>query len=237
MVPIGDWVLRQACVEAASWADGSRIAVNLSAVQLTHGALVETITAALRLSGLDPRRLELEITEKTVLQDTETTLTTLHQLRALGVTVAMDDFGTGYSSLGYLQRVPFDKVKIDRSFTSQLTHTRESAAIVSAVIGLCSSLDMHTTAEGVETTEQFEALVRNGCTEAQGYYFSMPRPAAAILAMRARIAMLLREQYETQGDVMVSAGLSGSRRAHHNELQISTQLEPLRRSRMTQRPA
>ena len=147
VVPIGAWALRQACAEAASWTDGTRVAVNLSAVQLPGGTLVETVTDALRQSGLDPHRLELEITETALLQDTEATLATLHQLKALGVTIAMDDFGTGYSSLGYLQRVPFDKVKIDRSFTSQLVHTRESAAIVRAVIGLCSSLDMRTTAE------------------------------------------------------------------------------------------
>ncbi len=221
VVPIGAWALRQACAEAASWTDGTRVAVNLSAVQLPGGTLVETVTDALRRSGLDPHRLELEITETALLQDTEATLATLHQLKALGVTIAMDDFGTGYSSLGYLQRVPFDKVKIDRSFTSQLVHTRESAAIVRAVIGLCSSLDMRTTAEGVETLEQFEALAKVGCTEAQGYYFSRPQPAAAIPAMVARIGELFRQRAETASAALISAGLKDGRSA------VAVRLQPV----------
>ena len=116
IVPIGAWVLRAACAEAAAWPGAPRVAVNLSAVQFADGSLVETVTDALRGSGLDPRRLELEITESAMLQGTETTLDALHRLKALGVGIAMDDFGTGYSSLSYLQRFPFDKVKIDRSF-------------------------------------------------------------------------------------------------------------------------
>jgi predicted signal transduction protein with EAL and GGDEF domain len=183
LVPIGAWVLRHACMEAATWTNGARIAVNLSAVQIVGETLVDTVLAALRDSGLDPRRLELEITETAMLQDTEVTLATLHELKMLGIAIAMDDFGTGYSSLSYLQRFPFDKVKIDRSFTMHLGTQRESAAIVSSVIDLCASLAMRTTAEGVENAAQFEALARIGCTEAQGYYFSRPRPAADIPAM------------------------------------------------------
>jgi diguanylate cyclase (GGDEF)-like protein len=187
LVPIGAWVLRQACAEAAGWSHDARIAVNLSAVQFTGAALVATVAAALRDSGLDPRRLELEITETTMLQDTEATLATLHDLKALGLTIAMDDFGTGCSSLGYLQRFPFDKVKIDRSFTSGLGTRQESTAIVRAVIDLCRSLDMRTTAEGVETASQFATLAKIGCDEAQGYFFSRPRPAREIPAMIGRI--------------------------------------------------
>jgi diguanylate cyclase (GGDEF)-like protein/PAS domain S-box-containing protein len=183
LVPIGAWVLRHACMEAATWTNGARIAVNLSAVQIIGETLVDTVLAALRDSGLDPRRLELEITETAMLHDTEVTLATLHELKMLGITIAMDDFGTGYSSLSYLQRFPFDKVKIDRSFTMHLGTQRESAAIVSSVIDLCASLAMRTTAEGVENVAQFEALARIGCTEAQGYYFSRPRPAADIPEM------------------------------------------------------
>jgi diguanylate cyclase (GGDEF)-like protein/PAS domain S-box-containing protein len=190
LVPIGAWVLRQACAEAARWPCGGRVAVNLSAVQFSGAPLVQTVRAALADSGLDPHRLELEITETAMLQDTEATLATLHDLKALGVTIAMDDFGTGYSSLSYLQRFPFDKVKIDRSFTTHLGDRRESAAIVGAVIDLCQSLEMRTTAEGVETECQFAALARAGCDEAQGFYFSPPRPAGEIPAMVERIAGL-----------------------------------------------
>jgi diguanylate cyclase (GGDEF)-like protein len=187
VLPIGAWVLRQACAEAAGWSNGARIAVNLSAVQFAGATLVATVADALRQSGLDPRRLELEITETTMLQDTEATLATLHELRALGLTIAMDDFGTGYSSLGYLQRFPFDKVKIDRSFTSELGERRETAAIVGSVIDLCHNLEMRTTAEGVETASQFATLAQIGCQEVQGYFFSPPRPAGEIPAMIMRI--------------------------------------------------
>jgi diguanylate cyclase (GGDEF)-like protein/PAS domain S-box-containing protein len=208
LVPIGAWVLHQACAEAGEWTHGARISVNLSAVQLAGDALVATVTDALRCSGLDPRRLELELTETAVLEDTEATLATLHRLKALGVTIALDDFGTGYSSLGYLQRFPFDKVKIDRSFTSHLADTRESAAIVRAVIDLCSSLDMRTTAEGVETLEQFEALAKVGCAEVQGYYFSPPLPAAAIPATLAQINELFRRHPAIEGADFRRAGAS-----------------------------
>ena len=180
IVPIGAWVLRRACTDAVSWPRSPRVSVNLSAVQFSNPALVDTVAAALRESGLAPGRLELEITESAMLQDTEANLATLHRLKALGVDICMDDFGTGYSSLGYLQRFPFDKVKIDRAFIAELGRSRASAAIVGAVIELCSSLEMSTTAEGVETEEQFSALVRVGCTEAQGYYFSAGRPSEEI---------------------------------------------------------
>jgi diguanylate cyclase (GGDEF)-like protein/PAS domain S-box-containing protein len=188
ILPLGEWVLEEACAQAARWAGDTTIAVNLSPVQFSSRGLVDTVERALRESGLDPRRLELEITETVMLRDTEATLSTLHRLKALGVRIAMDDFGTGYSSLSYLQRFPFDKVKIDRCFTRDLGHTQQSGAIIRAVAGMCQGLDMRTTAEGVETEEQFRALAQKGCIEAQGYLFSHPRPAAEISAMLARLS-------------------------------------------------
>ncbi|TPG59679.1 EAL domain-containing protein [Roseomonas nepalensis] len=187
IVPLGEWVLAQACAEAVTWRGAPKVAVNLSAVQFANRGLVEAVAAALEASGLAPGRLELEITETVMLQDTESTLATLHRLKALGVRIALDDFGTGYSSLSYLQRFPFDKVKIDRCFTRGLDHSRQSEVIVSAVTGLCAGLDMTTTAEGVETEEQFRALARNGCTEAQGYLFSRPCLATEVPATLARL--------------------------------------------------
>jgi EAL domain-containing protein (putative c-di-GMP-specific phosphodiesterase class I) len=185
--PIGAWALTRACTEVAGWPGSPKIAVNLSSVQFAHRGLVEAVAAALEASGLDPARLELEITETVMLQDTETTLATLHRLKALGVQIAMDDFGTGYSSLSYLQRFPFDKVKIDRSFTRELEQSLQSKAIVRAVVNLCAMLQMTTTAEGVETEAQFQTLVREGCGEAQGYLFSKPRPANEIPALLAEL--------------------------------------------------
>jgi EAL domain-containing protein (putative c-di-GMP-specific phosphodiesterase class I) len=143
-------------------------------------------------AGLDPRRLELEITETALLQDDEVLLASLHQLRALGVRIAMDDFGTGYSSLKYLRSFPFDKIKIDRSFVKELGTSTDCAAIVRAVAELGRSLAMTTTAEGVETEAQLAHLKQVGCTEAQGYLFSRPRPArelaALIRTLEARLA-------------------------------------------------
>ena len=186
IVAIGEWVLAEACREAASWA-GGKIAVNLSPAQFASPGLVDAVTGALCGSGLAAARLELEITETVMLQDTEETLATLHRLKALGVRIAMDDFGTGYSSLSYLQRFPFDKVKIDRCFTQQLGVSRQSEPIVRAVVGLCAGLEMVTTAEGVETDDQLCRLAEAGCQEAQGYLFSKPRPAAEIAEIVRRI--------------------------------------------------
>ncbi|MDO9713387.1 bifunctional diguanylate cyclase/phosphodiesterase [Paracraurococcus lichenis] len=180
ILPIGEWVLAQACCDAATWPGAPKVAVNLSPVQFAGRGLVEAVAAALAQSGLAPARLELEITETVLLQDTEATLATLHRLKALGVRIAMDDFGTGYSSLSYLQRFPFDKVKIDRSFTRELGNSRQSNAIVQAVTDLCAGLEMTTTAEGVETEAQLAVLRRRGCSEAQGYLFSKPKPAEEV---------------------------------------------------------
>jgi diguanylate cyclase (GGDEF)-like protein/PAS domain S-box-containing protein len=174
---LGEWVIEQACHEAAHWPDGIKVAVNLSPVQFRNRTLVESVSRALAQSGLCPSRLELEITESVLLQDNDVTLATLHQLRRLGVCIAMDDFGTGYSSLSYLRSFPFDKIKIDQSFIRELTSRADCLAIVQSITRLGSSLGMITTAEGVETEEQYRHLLAAGCTEAQGYYFGYPLPA------------------------------------------------------------
>jgi diguanylate cyclase (GGDEF)-like protein len=177
IVPLGEWALRQACAQAAAWPESIKVAVNLSPVQFKSRNLVEMVFAALASSGLSASRLELEITESTLLQDNAATLATLHQLRSLGVRIAMDDFGTGYSSLSYLRSFPFDKIKIDRCFVNDLSGSSEgSLAILRAVANLGLSLGMATTAEGVETQEQVEKVRAEGCTEMQGFFFSPPRP-------------------------------------------------------------
>jgi diguanylate cyclase (GGDEF)-like protein len=186
IAPIGEWVLRTACREAAGWPEGVGVAVNLSPAQFKSHHLVPAVRAALAASGLPGRRLELEITEGVLLQDNEANLATLRELRALGVRVAMDDFGTGYSSLSYLRSFPFDKIKIDRSFVSGLATDPESAAIVRAIAGLGASLGMATTAEGVETAEQMRRIRAEGCLQVQGYLVSRPVPAAEVAALIAR---------------------------------------------------
>lgn len=180
---IGQWVLQEACRAAADWPEHVRVAVNLSPVQFKNRGLVDHVVAALSGAGLSAERLELEITESLLLADTEQTLRTLHQLRALGVRISMDDFGTGYSSLSYLRSFPFDKIKIDRSFMTGLGKERDSLAIVKAVIGLGHSLGMSTTAEGIETEAQLEAVRAEGCSEVQGYLFSPPLPRSGIDAL------------------------------------------------------
>lgn len=183
IVPIGDWVLRQACVDAAGWSRDVGVAVNLSPVQFKNPNLVSSVKAALEASGLPARRLELEIKESVLLQNSEATLAVLHELRGFGVRISLDDFGTGYSSPSYLRSFPFDKIKIDRSFVSELATRDDSMAIVRAVTGLGKSPGIVTTAEGVETDAQFELLRQEGCTQAQGYLFSQPRPAAEVEKM------------------------------------------------------
>jgi diguanylate cyclase (GGDEF)-like protein len=183
IVPLGNWALRQACRDAATWPGSIKVAVNVSVVQFGSGTLVEDVAAALHDSGLQPARLELEIVESVMLNDTDATLVILYQLRDLGVGIAMDDFGTGYSSLSYLRRFPFSKVKIDRSFIADLGCEGGSDAIVAAVTELCETLGMLTLAEGVETEEQLRLLRSGLCGEAQGYLFSKPRPAAEVAAL------------------------------------------------------
>ncbi|SDR37415.1 PAS domain S-box-containing protein/diguanylate cyclase (GGDEF) domain-containing protein [Rhizobiales bacterium GAS113] len=180
IAPIGEWVLRQACAEAATWPENIAVAVNLSPVQFANKNLVQSIMLALASTGLRAHRLELEVTESVLLHENDTTLSVLHQLRALGVRIAMDDFGTGYSSLSYLRKFPFDKIKIDRSFVSDMTGDADCAAIIRAVVGLAEGLHMTTTAEGVETQDQLERLRAEGYVEGQGYFFSRPMPVGEL---------------------------------------------------------
>jgi len=175
IIELGEWVLRQACKEAASWPNELQIAVNLSPVQFKHGDLSNLVQSVLVDSGLSPDRLELEITEGVLIDDFERAIATLGRLKALGVRIAMDDFGTGYSSLSYLQSFPFDKIKIDQSFIRKAGQS-QSAAIIRAVIGLGRGLDLPVIAEGVESEDQLAFLTRESCQQVQGYLVGRPRP-------------------------------------------------------------
>jgi diguanylate cyclase (GGDEF)-like protein/PAS domain S-box-containing protein len=183
IVAIGEWVLRTACFEAQGWPCGISVAVNLSPIQFKTGDLVASVQTALATSGLQPHRLELEITESVFLGATAGTMKALTAFRTMGISVALDDFGTGYSSLSYLRSFSFNKIKIDRSFVQDMITSKESISIVRAVTGLGQSLGMQTIAEGVETKEQLDKLREEGCTEVQGYFFSRPRPAGEVGAM------------------------------------------------------
>ncbi|WGD52338.1 EAL domain-containing protein [Bradyrhizobium sp. CB1650] len=183
---IGDWVLRTACAEAATWPAQVRLAVNVSPVQLKCDTLALKIAGALASSGLDPRRLELEITEAVLIRDDEAALSILHQLRSIGVRIALDDFGTGYSSLSYLKRFPFDKIKIDRCFVADIAEASGAPVIVQAVVNIAAASNMTTVAEGVETEAQREILRMLGCTEMQGYLFSAPKAAADVRKLFGR---------------------------------------------------
>jgi diguanylate cyclase (GGDEF)-like protein len=183
IVAIGSWVLSQACRDAATWPAAVGLAVNVSAVQFAKGSLLADVMNALGDAGLEPGRLELEITESVVMHDAEHALLMLRELRQRGLRVAMDDFGTGYSSLSYLRSFPFDRIKIDRSFIRDIETNAEAQAIVRAVAGLGRSLGMAITVEGVETMGQLAAVRREGCRDVQGYLFSRPRPAADVARM------------------------------------------------------
>jgi diguanylate cyclase (GGDEF)-like protein len=183
ILPLGEWALEAACREAAGWPHPMTVAVNLSPVQFREPHLVQAVRGALDRSGLPPDRLELEITETVLLNDTADTLATLHQLRDLGVRISMDDFGTGYSSLSYLLKFPFDKVKIDRSFIRGLGESGECDVIIRAIMGMCNDLGIATIAEGVETSEQLAVLQRRNCTEVQGFLFSPAVPGTEIPAL------------------------------------------------------
>ncbi len=172
--PIGGWVLRAACAAAASWPRDVRVCVNVSARQLRTRALCSQVAILLEEFGLEPDRLEIEITESVLVSDDALPLEILTELSKRGVTLALDDFGTGYSSLGYLRRLPFDRIKIDRSFVSEICEDRDSAAIVKSVIGLARDLGMEVTAEGIETVEQLECLRALDCPEVQGYLIGRP---------------------------------------------------------------
>lgn len=187
IIPIGEWVLREACHQASTWPDDVTVAVNVSPKQFAASGITSTVLSALSASGLPPHRLELEITESIFIADVDATLATLHSLRNLGVKIALDDFGTGYSSLSYLRSFPFDKVKIDRSFVEDLGTSTSGHAMIRAITTLANALGMETLAEGVEDIAQFEVLEREGCQNIQGYLFSRPVAADAV-------AVLLRER-------------------------------------------
>jgi diguanylate cyclase (GGDEF)-like protein len=181
--PVGAWVLQTACRTAAQWTNPLKVAVNLSPVQFRHGDIVSVVEEALGASGLDPGRLELEVTESLWIQDGDCVLEQLGRLRGMGVSIALDDFGTGYSSLAYLWKFPFDTVKIDRSFVSEMETEPKAAAIVNTIMGLGKSLGLTITAEGVETPTQAKILREAGCDQAQGFLFGRPLPAASANAL------------------------------------------------------
>ena len=176
IVQLGEWVLREACRQAASWVRPLDVAINLSPVQFRHGDLPKLVHAILLETGLAPRRLEFEITESVLMDDFTRAISILRRLKALGVRIAMDDFGTGYSSLSYLQAFPFDKIKIDQTFVSNLDKNPQSAAIIRAIIGLGRALSLPVTAEGVETKEQLAFLANESCDQMQGYLIGRPLP-------------------------------------------------------------
>ena len=181
IVPIGHWVLRHACLQAQSWVEAgmpvATMAVNVSAMEFRDQNFLEGLFAILKETGLDPRLLELELTESVLMKHAESAASVLQVLREKGVQVALDDFGTGYSSLSYLRKFPVDALKIDQSFVAQITATGEDASIVTAVINMARSLKLRVVAEGVETLEQLAFLQAHECDEAQGYFFSRPVPA------------------------------------------------------------
>jgi diguanylate cyclase (GGDEF)-like protein len=183
IVPIGDWVIRQACKDATMWPSDLNVAVNVSPVQFRNRSLAMAVTSAVASSGLLPNRLELEITETVLMHDTRDTMATLQQLQLLGVRISMDDFGTGYSSLSYLRSFPFDKIKIDQSFVRDLIDKPDSIGIIRAIASLGRSMGVTTTAEGVETQEQLDQMREEGCTEVQGYFYSRPVPAREIAGL------------------------------------------------------
>jgi diguanylate cyclase (GGDEF)-like protein len=197
--PIGAWVLQTACNDMSQRDGNARVAINLSPVQFRDTNLVDMVVSALDVSGLSPSRLEIEITESALLQDCQLTQRHLNELRKLGVHITMDDFGTGYSSLSYLMSYPIQSLKIDRSFVNGLGENANRAAIVKTITTLATSLGLSTTAEGVETEQQLELLRALGCTDAQGYYFSKPKPAAEILPPASGVVKAPRLTYRAAG--------------------------------------
>jgi diguanylate cyclase (GGDEF)-like protein/PAS domain S-box-containing protein len=180
IVPLGEWVIRKAIQEASEWRDDVAVAINLSPAQMQNPSLLATVVGALAASQLDPGRLEIEITENVLMQETEQNLRTLHALRELGVKIALDDFGTGFSSLSYLRNFPFDKIKIDQRFVADIDTSTENQAIVRAIISLARDLGMRVTAEGVENEQQATVLAGLGCTEVQGFLYSRPLPSSEL---------------------------------------------------------
>ena len=174
ILSLGEWVLRRACADAASWDHEAKVAINVSPMQLAHAGLPQLFHQVMLDTGLPPRRLEVELTETAIMADRDRALHVLRQIKALGVGVALDDFGTGYSSLETLRAFPFDKIKIDRIFATELESSAEAAAIVRAVLALGKSLSIPVLAEGIETDHQLQVLLREGCDEAQGYLLGYP---------------------------------------------------------------
>ncbi|GGB36042.1 hypothetical protein GCM10011316_05230 [Roseibium aquae] len=210
---IGDWVLNRACQEAVSWPDQTlRIAVNVSGAQFSAGETQKKVAKALRETGLDPRRLEIEITESLLISDTDAVVETLQQIREMGVAIAMDDFGTGYSSLSYLSRFPFDKIKIDRSFVQNLGEDAGTDAIVTSIIGLGRSLDVLITAEGVETPEQVTLLRAAGCDMVQGYLYGRPGSVEAHEEHRARLGYNRAEFWDENDDLVPLRAMAVARK-------------------------
>jgi EAL domain-containing protein (putative c-di-GMP-specific phosphodiesterase class I) len=183
ILPLGTWIIQEACREAAGWPADLAVAVNISAVQFASGNLVESVREALDSSGLRPERLQLEITESVLMENAELSGRIFKELHDLGVRIALDDFGTGYSSLSYLRSFAFDKIKIDRSFLRELTATAGSLAFVRTIVSLGASLGIPVCAEGVETEQQFDLVRSLGCSEAQGYLINRPQPVAVALAI------------------------------------------------------
>lgn len=180
MLTMGDWALQQACKDAAGWRSNIRVAVNLSVSQFDQSDLAARVQHALDASGLEPGRLEIEITESALLKSEARALETLEHLRAMGVRLVLDDFGTGFASLNFLRAFAFDRIKIDQSFISEMADRRDSMAIVGAVTGLARSLGMGPVAEGVEVSDQLEGVTTVGCEEMQGFYFSHPVPSIEV---------------------------------------------------------
>src|SRR3989338_6561066 len=190
IVPIGEWVLDTACVQNKAWQSAGyepiKVSVNLSARQFQQPGLVETVQNALQKARLDPKYLELELTESLIMQNADTTVEILRQLSDMGVTLSIDDFGTGYSSLNYLKRFPIHRLKIDRSFVHDLVTDPDDAAIVKAIISMAHSLKLDVVAESVETQEQLEFLRQNGCDKMQGFIFSRPVPSEVLTQLLSR---------------------------------------------------
>jgi diguanylate cyclase (GGDEF)-like protein len=217
---LGDWVLHRGCRDAALWPPDVKLAINLSAAQFIGGNLHGTVLNALTESGLDAKRLELEITETLLIDDFEGTRGALGRLRSLGISIALDDFGTGYSSLTHLQELLFDRIKIDKSFVAEVTTRRECAAIVSAVVALGSSLGVSVTAEGVETHDQLAILRIAGCVEVQGYFLSRPMPLSELsdrLSAKALEELPRDATSPATGDDLTVCMLDGPRRIHRRD--------------------
>ena len=206
IIPIGEWVLREACAAAMQWPDHISIAVNVSAVQFQLPNLAAIVENALSQTGLAAQRLELEVTESVMLRDRESALATLHKLKALGVRIVMDDFGTGYSSLSNLQAFPFDKIKIDRSFVSHVTDDESARSIIRAIVGLGRSLDLPVVAEGVETEEQRRMVLEEGCPQAQGFLFG--EPAEAVIGVPGLLRLVKSENARNQKGPDIQAKLA-----------------------------